>query len=688
MASKKKKAKQTSIQHCPVSIKYPSADKAPLLSIGMIFKNEERCLERSLQALAPLRAAIPCELVMADTGSTDNSRAIAAKYADILFDFPWINDFSAARNAVMERCSGKWFLTVDADEYLDADFSQLVEFLTTTRSNPYDFATVAQRNYTTADMAQDSYKDYLAMRMLRMSTGLRYSGRIHESWYMNDRSKLIELPRVVLHHDGYVGDAAANNKKSRRNLPLLELELQENPGNVRLALLCLRDTYTQELFLKYAHLLTELIETHSDGWELFGPPALRDMITRGINSSLPETGKWIHLAETTFPDSPFVYADIAFHSAVYYKNLDEPANCLQKLAQYQKGLSRWEKDDFRKIANVLSGLNCTDAFYQKQAHILAAECHAKLAQWEDVLSCLGKLQTFKDTDTLPSLDLITDILQLWQKSNTDSTPLLRLLHTLDLGNDLNHAVSFLSESNSASAVNHLEQIEHWADMPAFLLEHLLTKEIPLPERFYQLSSDEMAHLAKHTVSALTEQKDLLVSVCTRAAEPDPYTENIWLYHLTTATLQTFSLDDTQLASIHTAFLKRTAVYLETFYQPEILTEAHIHLLPQNIRFSWYLLQAQIHLENRVIADCVHCLRAGLKIAPHMKSLIQYLLEKVPKETPKQDAVSAELMMLAEKIRSILSAFPPDDPSVLALKASPVYQQVAHIIEQPDPKTLH
>ena len=71
-----------------------SGDKAmkdkPLLTIGMIFRNDIRCLERCLKALEPLRAAIPCELIMADTGSDDGSREVVECYADILFDFPWI----------------------------------------------------------------------------------------------------------------------------------------------------------------------------------------------------------------------------------------------------------------------------------------------------------------------------------------------------------------------------------------------------------------------------------------------------------------------------------------------------------------------------------------------------------------------------------------------------------------------
>ncbi|MEI3348088.1 MAG: glycosyltransferase [Dysosmobacter sp.] len=76
----------------------------PLLSIGMIIKNEMRCLERCLKSLEPLRAQISCQLVIADTGSTDGSRALAERYADILVDYPLEpQDFAAARNAVLER---------------------------------------------------------------------------------------------------------------------------------------------------------------------------------------------------------------------------------------------------------------------------------------------------------------------------------------------------------------------------------------------------------------------------------------------------------------------------------------------------------------------------------------------------------------------------------------------------------
>lgn len=79
----------------------------PLVAIGIIFRNNIHSIERCLEALRPLREAARCELIMADTGSDDGSREVAERYADILFDFPWINDFSAARNALIDRATGK-----------------------------------------------------------------------------------------------------------------------------------------------------------------------------------------------------------------------------------------------------------------------------------------------------------------------------------------------------------------------------------------------------------------------------------------------------------------------------------------------------------------------------------------------------------------------------------------------------
>ena len=204
----------------------------PLLSIGIIFKNEIRCLERCLESLQPLREGLPCEVVMADTGANDGSREVAERYADILIDFPWTGDFSAARNAVMDRCSGKWYMTIDCDEWVDPDITGYVAFLTTDKD--FDFASVIIRNYDTPALDKDgSYSDFLATRLLRMSTGIRYEGTVHEHWPYKGDLRTMMIRGAVFHHDGYVyQNREMLKEKQERNMVLLRKQLEDDPDNL------------------------------------------------------------------------------------------------------------------------------------------------------------------------------------------------------------------------------------------------------------------------------------------------------------------------------------------------------------------------------------------------------------------------------------------------------------------------
>lgn len=83
----------------------------------MIVKNEEKVISRCLECLKD----IVDEMIIVDTGSTDSTKPIASEYTDKIFDFKWIDDFSAARNFSFSKATMDYIYVADADEILDEE---------------------------------------------------------------------------------------------------------------------------------------------------------------------------------------------------------------------------------------------------------------------------------------------------------------------------------------------------------------------------------------------------------------------------------------------------------------------------------------------------------------------------------------------------------------------------------------
>ena len=84
------------------------------ISLVMIVKNEERTLEKCLRSAVSLVD----EMIVADTGSADGTKAVAERMGAKVYDYGWTNDFSDARNFALSHSSGDWNLILDADEIL------------------------------------------------------------------------------------------------------------------------------------------------------------------------------------------------------------------------------------------------------------------------------------------------------------------------------------------------------------------------------------------------------------------------------------------------------------------------------------------------------------------------------------------------------------------------------------------
>lgn len=193
------------------------------LSLCMIVKNEEKYLD---ECLASVRDYVD-EMIILDTGSTDNTLDIARNYNTQIYQFDWINDFSAARNASIQYAKGDWILWLDADERLiEPKYAQLRKKLTT-ENKPIAYL-VEIHNYL-AD--GKNYKISHAHRLFRNNQGIAFSGRIHEQ-IAPSVTKLGGEERhsgVVLEHFGYGLQGTEKAKKDQRNRELLMQMVEEAP---------------------------------------------------------------------------------------------------------------------------------------------------------------------------------------------------------------------------------------------------------------------------------------------------------------------------------------------------------------------------------------------------------------------------------------------------------------------------
>ena len=194
------------------------------ISVCIITKNESENLEKCLSALQ----SYPFEIVVVDTGSTDNSKEIALRYTDKVYDFEWIDDFSAARNFAIAHASHNVILSLDTDEFVtevDMDaFMRLIE------DNPKSVGSVKMLNYFESNGElhfQTSMLDRLFNRKY-----YHYENPIHEVLlpHKNICYASYELP-ITIDHVGYLGSKEKLQQKSMRDLELLLNEVLISPSD-------------------------------------------------------------------------------------------------------------------------------------------------------------------------------------------------------------------------------------------------------------------------------------------------------------------------------------------------------------------------------------------------------------------------------------------------------------------------
>jgi len=221
------------------------------ISAFIIAKNEEARIETALKSLVSF-----CdEIIVVDTGSTDKTKEVASNYTEKIYDFEWMNDFSAARNFALSKCTGDWVIFLDADDEIDLlSQNKIKETIKNAEENTAGYFLNYQYGKS---------KNLLTPRLFRRSAGLQFQMPIHE--YLNIppkfKNRFQPLPDAIIIHN----KKEENNAETlRRNINILEEAIKKDPQNNHFQFFLGREYFNTGKFHEAIKILEKLVQSKND----------------------------------------------------------------------------------------------------------------------------------------------------------------------------------------------------------------------------------------------------------------------------------------------------------------------------------------------------------------------------------------------------------------------------------------
>ncbi len=226
----------------------PPKDDRPLLGLAMIVKDGGQLFAELMAEAKPWVD----EIIVGDTGSSDQSIAAAEVQGAQVLDVPWTNDFSAARNAVLEHCTARWILILDADEKIAPQGWREIHQWVTERTEQSQLvaANLETRNYLPGRHGKrgwrlvpqpdpqalpdgapaPGYAPSLKIRLFPNFENIRFAGILHETVESSVDAHNIPAVdlHVAIHHFGMLEEDLGKNQ---RYLELSRAKTTAEPHN-------------------------------------------------------------------------------------------------------------------------------------------------------------------------------------------------------------------------------------------------------------------------------------------------------------------------------------------------------------------------------------------------------------------------------------------------------------------------
>ena len=179
-------------------------DKKILISLCMIVKNESACIEGVLNSVGNF----PDEIIIVDTGSTDNTKELVRKFTNKIYDFKWNDNFSDARNFSFSKAKGEYIIWLDADDYIsNNELKKLIEFKNNINKN-IDIFMVKYQHFDNKNPNPNF--EFYRERIIRNDSRYKWAGAVHECINLIGNIEYLDI--AIEHKRGEKSDPKRNLK--------------------------------------------------------------------------------------------------------------------------------------------------------------------------------------------------------------------------------------------------------------------------------------------------------------------------------------------------------------------------------------------------------------------------------------------------------------------------------------------
>ncbi|HEY0162071.1 MAG TPA: glycosyltransferase, partial [Edaphobacter sp.] len=299
----------------------------PTIGLSMIVKNGGEDLRACLNSVR----GIVDQIVIADTGSTDQTAEIAKEFGATVVPCVWNDHYADARNVALAPMTTDWVLVLDADEELSPEAAAALPELVANAPAEMGGYQLTIRNYAkmvfagvmgslghantdTYERAKEArtYSEHMLCRLFRRHPQVYYRNRLHEVVELQILASgmtCVPLPLLILHY-GTMVDQSSYDTKQHRYYRILKKAIEESPELshlwVQLAV-TERSTYSNvDAAIECARKAVAVNRFEYDGWWLLAGylgekkrhEEAIDALTR-----LPESGDWGIMKERAMGDN-------------------------------------------------------------------------------------------------------------------------------------------------------------------------------------------------------------------------------------------------------------------------------------------------------------------------------------------------------------------------------------------------